>query len=176
MARHKVRLPHETKVPSKTRFTQRRYERLGKDDHIVRWFKPSCIKSLDWQTYKTLPEYITVRETRIRVTQPGFRTKAIVVVTTLLDPQQTTKEDLPKGAIQTLEVLQPLIELQAAHGVAHRWRLYRDVLDAIATHRVADRPDPFQPPVKNRRWNHYGWLTRPRADVKRDMAKGVVKI
>jgi hypothetical protein len=24
--------------------------------------------------------------------------------------------------------------------------------------------------------NHYGWLTRPRADVKRDMAKGVIKI
>ena len=30
----------------------------------------------------------------IPVTQPGFRTKSIVVVTTLLDAQQTTKEDL----------------------------------------------------------------------------------
>src|SRR6187399_237993 len=27
-------------------------KRLGKDDHIVRWFKPSFIRSLDWQTYK----------------------------------------------------------------------------------------------------------------------------
>ena len=72
----------------------RRGKRLGNEDHIVRWFKPSSIRSLDWQTYKALPEYITVRETRIRVAQPGFRTKAIVVVTTLLDPQQTTKEDL----------------------------------------------------------------------------------
>jgi IS4 transposase len=35
-----------------------------------------------------------VQETRIRVTQLGFRTKFIVVVTTLLDPQRTTKEDL----------------------------------------------------------------------------------
>src|SRR5688572_15346899 len=60
-------------------------KRLGKDDHIVRWCKPSSIRSLDWQTYRGLPEYITVRETRIRVAQPGFRTKAIVVVTTLLD-------------------------------------------------------------------------------------------
>ena len=72
----------------------RRGQRLGDDDHIVRWFKPTSIRSLDWQTYKSLPESITIREARIRVAQPGFRTKFIVVVTTLLDPQQTTKEDL----------------------------------------------------------------------------------
>ncbi len=72
----------------------RRGERLGDDDHIVRWFKPTSIRSLDWQTYKSLPECITIREARIRVAQPGFRTKVIVVVTTLLDPQQTTKDDL----------------------------------------------------------------------------------
>jgi len=35
-----------------------------------------------------------MRETRIRVEQPGFRTKSIIVVTTLFDPEQTTKEDL----------------------------------------------------------------------------------
>src|SRR5205085_9683125 len=39
-------------------------------------------------------EYITNRETFIRVAQPGFRTKSIVVVTTLLDPQQTTPQEL----------------------------------------------------------------------------------
>jgi hypothetical protein len=72
----------------------RRGKRLGNDDHIVRWFKPTSIRSLDWQTYKLLPEYITVREARIRVEQAGFRTKVIVVVTTLLDPRQTTQEDL----------------------------------------------------------------------------------
>jgi hypothetical protein len=72
----------------------RRGKRLGDHDHLVRWPKPSSIRSLDWQTYKTLPEFITVRETLIRVVQPGFRTKTIIVVTTLLDPQQTTKEDL----------------------------------------------------------------------------------
>jgi hypothetical protein len=80
------------KANRKTDF--RRGKRLGNDDHIVRWFTPTSIRSLDWQTYKTLPEYITIREARIRVAQPGFRTKCIVVVTTLLDPQQTTKEDL----------------------------------------------------------------------------------
>ena len=72
----------------------RRGKRLGKGDHIVRWPKPSPIRSLDWKTYKNLPDYLEVRETRIRVEQPGFRTKEIIVVTTLLDPDATTKEDL----------------------------------------------------------------------------------
>jgi Transposase DDE domain len=221
----------------------RRGKRLGDDDHIVCWFKPTSIRSMDWQTYKSLPESITVREVRIRVTQRGFRTKWIVVVTTLLDPRQTTKEDLAnlyrarwnneldlrsikstmqmhhlrcktpdlvhkeiwthilaynlirtviaqaaathdllprsisfKGACQTLEAFQPVIELQAAHSAAQRLRLYQDLLGAIATHRVADRPDRFEPRVKKQRRNHYGWLTRPRADFKRDMAKGVIRI
>jgi hypothetical protein len=72
----------------------RRGRRLGDDDHIVRWFKPTSIRSLDRKTYQTLPESITLREARIPVTQPGFRTTSIVVVTTLMDPRQTTKEDL----------------------------------------------------------------------------------
>jgi hypothetical protein len=218
-------------------------KRLGKRDHIIRWFKPSSIRSLDRQLYQALPESITIRETMIRVTQPGFRTKTLVVVTTLLDPQQTTKEDLAtlyrarwnneldlrsikstmqmddlrcktpelvrkeiwthvlaynlirtlmaqaaathnlvprsisfKGAMQTLEAFQPVIEYQNAQGTAHRLRLYQDLLRAIATHRVADRPDRFEPRVKKRRRNHYEWLTRPRSEVKRQMAKGVSEI
>jgi hypothetical protein len=40
----------------------RRGQRLGPDDHIVRWAKPTSIRSLDRETYRTLPEAITVRE------------------------------------------------------------------------------------------------------------------
>ena len=72
----------------------RRGRRLGPEDHIVRWAKPTSIRSLDREAYRTLPESITIREVRVRVAQPGFRTKSVVVVTTLLDPRQTTKEDL----------------------------------------------------------------------------------
>src|SRR5947207_7340344 len=72
----------------------RRGRRLGRDDHVVRWPKPTSIRSVDWPTYKALPESVTVREARVRVTQPGFRTKSVVVVTTLLDPEQATKEEL----------------------------------------------------------------------------------
>jgi hypothetical protein len=42
-----------------------------------------------------------------------------------------------KGAIQTLEAFQLVIEHRAAHGAAHRLRLYQDLLNAITTHRVA---------------------------------------
>ncbi|HUQ70146.1 MAG TPA: IS4 family transposase [Planctomycetaceae bacterium] len=229
------------KANRKTDF--RRGKRLGPQDHIVRWFKPTSIRSLDRKTYQTLPESITVREARIRVAQTGFRTKAIVVVTTILDPAQASKEDLArlyrarwnneldlrsikstmqmdqlrcktpelvhkeiwthilaynlirtlmaqaaakhdlfprtisfKGAIQTLEAFQPVIDLQAAQGPAHRIQLYHTLLDAMATHHVADRPDRFEPRVKKHRRNHYNWLMKPRADVKREMAKGLIKI
>jgi hypothetical protein len=214
----------------------RRGRRLGPDDHIVRWAKPTSIRSLDRETYRALPDSITVREARVRVTQPGFRTRSVVVVTTLLDPRQVTKEDLAalyrarwnneldlrsiksamgmrelrcktpelvlkevwtyvlaynlirtvmaqaaaehdlapraisfKGAVQTLVAFQPLLALRATS--THRLRLYHDLLNAIATHRVADRPDRYEPRVKKRRRNHYGWLTRPRAEIKRQMAK-----
>jgi hypothetical protein len=65
----------------------RRGKRLGHQDHLVRWRKPTSIRSLDRQVCQALPESITARETKFRVTQPGFRTRAIVVVTTLLDPR-----------------------------------------------------------------------------------------
>jgi len=221
----------------------RRGQRLGPHDHIVRWWKPSSIHSLDWETYRALPEYIIVRETKIAVAQPGFRTRVVIVVTTLLDPERTTRDDLAtlyrarwnneldlrsikstmqmhelrcktpelvhkeiwthalaynlirtvmaqaatthdilprsisfKGAIQILGAFQPVIELQADRDPSHRARLYRILIDAIATHRVSGRPDRFEPRVKKQRRNHYGWLTRPRAEVKRKMARGLIRI
>src|SRR3954468_23874092 len=72
----------------------RKGKRLGKDDHLVRWKKPMSIRSVDRQTYNSLPDSVTVREARFRVEQPGFRTRSVVVVTTLLDPEQASKEEL----------------------------------------------------------------------------------
>jgi Transposase DDE domain len=72
----------------------RKGTRLGKDDHLVVWKKPSSIRSVDRATYRSLPDSIVVREVRFRVEQPGFRTRVIVVVTTLLDPEQASREEL----------------------------------------------------------------------------------
>ena len=78
-----------------------------------------------------------------------------------------------KGAIQTLEAFQPVIALQADEEAEGRRRLYQQVLDAIATHRVADRPDRVEPRLRKRRPKHYGFLRKPRAETKRDLLKGV---
>lgn len=221
----------------------RRGKRLGKDDHVVRWPKPSPIRSIDWTTYKSLPDYLEIREVRIRVTQPGFRTKQIVVVTTLLDPEATTKEDLAslyrsrwsqeldirdikislqmdvlrcktpelvrkeiwthilaynlirtimaqaahqheiqpreisfKGTMQTLEAFQTLISFQGNKGVAFRQELYRQLLEAVATHRVANRPDRFEPRKRKRNPRKAEKMTKPRWELKRLMRKGVTEI
>jgi hypothetical protein len=79
------------------------------------------------------------------------------------------------GAMQTLEAFQPLRELGAKEDAASRLQLCHDLLDAIATRWVGDRPDRYEPRVKKRRRNHYGWLTEPRGKIKRKMAKGLTK-
>ena len=72
----------------------RRGQRLGPGDHIVRWDKPRKPRSIDQATYDALPEFLMVRECRVRVEQPGFRVKTLVVATTLLDPDEFTRDDL----------------------------------------------------------------------------------
>lgn len=44
--------------------------------------------------YAQLPDSLTLREIRVRVTQPGFRTRELVVVTTLLDPEKYPAAEL----------------------------------------------------------------------------------
>ncbi len=77
--------------------------------------------------------------------------------------------------MQTVDAFQPLLEFGAAQDAASRLRLNHGRLDAIATHRVGDRPNRYEPRVKKRRRNHYGWLTKPRAEMKRKVAKGVTE-
>ena len=221
----------------------RRGKRLGKEDHIVRWHKPTSIRSLDRKAYSALPESLTIRETRFRVKHAGFRTKVIIVVTTLLDPQQATREDLAllyrarwnneldlrsikstmqmdvlrcktpelvhkevwthilaynlirtvmaqaairhaieprtisfKGTLQTLEAFQPLIDFQGHRGPAFRVVLYQQLLESVALHRVADRPDRFEPRYHKRRSKRYAEMKLPRQQLKQAMLNGLIKI
>jgi hypothetical protein len=81
-----------------------------------------------------------------------------------------------KGAIQTLEAFQPLIDYQEHRGGTFREELYQQLLDCIATHRVADRPDRFEPRLRKRRPKHYAFLRKPRSVIKSEMAKGLTEI
>ena len=221
----------------------RRGQRLGKEDHIVRWRKPSSIRHLDWATYKSSPDDLEVRETRVRVEQPGFRTKDIVVVTTLLDPEAASKDDLAgayrarwnheldlrsikialqmdilrcktpelvrkeiwthvlaynlirtviaqaasqhglqpreisfKGTVQTLEAFQPLVSFQVHKGAAFRQQLDLQLLEAVATHRVADRPDRYEPRMRKQNPRKAAMMTKPRKELKLLMRKGLAAI
>ena len=215
-------------------------KRLGKGDHIVEWRRPGRIRSIDWQTLKSLPERLTIRETRVRIQQPGFRCRSMIVVSTLLDAEEVTASDLAelyrarwnaeldlrslkqtmqmdilrcktpelvrkeiwthilaynlirtiiaqaatkhgieprtisfKGTIQTLEAFQPLFAIQGDRDRAHRRNLYQQFLDAVATHRVADRPDRFEPRLRKRRPKKYDSMLQPRHVIKRKMLKRV---
>jgi hypothetical protein len=76
-----------------------------------------------------------------------------------------------KATLQVLEAFRPLIAFQSDRGAAHRAALYRQILTAIAVHRVADRPDRFEPRMAKRRPKRYDRLTRPRAEIKLRMLK-----
>ncbi len=221
----------------------RRGMRLGKDDHIVKWMKPTKPRSIDRKTYAALPEFLLVRECRIRIERPGFRVRCLVIATTLLNADEYTKDDLArayrarwneeldlrsikitmqmdllrcktpelvrkeiwthvlaynlirtimaqaasqhcisprsvsfKATIQILEAFQPVIAHQGHWGIQHRQKLYQQLLKAIATHRVADRPDRFEPRMTKRRPKNYNRLTRPRKEIKCLILKGLCKI
>ena len=69
-------------------------KRLGKDDHIETWSKPNRPEWMTPEEYAAYPEAIKVREVRVRIDTPGFRTKEVFVVTDLLDALKYNKEDL----------------------------------------------------------------------------------
>lgn len=62
--------------------------RFSKGHRLVRWHKTGrCPKWLDPDQWRAMPDRLSVREIRFSIDIPGFRTKAITVVTTLLDPK-----------------------------------------------------------------------------------------
>jgi len=67
-------------------------DRLGKDDHLVSWSKPVRPNWMSAEQYAELPDQLTLREVRIHVAEKGFRTRSLVVVTTLVDAHRYPPE------------------------------------------------------------------------------------
>jgi hypothetical protein len=215
----------------------RRGQRLGSNDHLVTWTKPSTRPAwMDEETYQRLPEQVTVREVRVPVSIPGFRTKSIVVVTTLLDAHEYPACDLAdlyrarwhaeldlRSLKQTLQmdvlrcetpamvrkeiwvhflaynlIRKVMADAAEKHGILPRElsfksalesllafapylammlpskaeTYYAHVLDALARHRVGDRPDRCEPRVKKRRPKNYPYMQRPRAAARKRCLSG----
>jgi hypothetical protein len=64
----------------------RRGRRLGPGDHLIRWPRPNRPSWVSEEESRNGPDELTVREIRVRHPHRGFRTRELVVVTTLVDP------------------------------------------------------------------------------------------
>jgi hypothetical protein len=69
-------------------------QRLGHDDHLVCWPKPPRPEWMTPQQYADLPDELELREVRVQVKQRGFRSKTVVVVTTLVDAQSIPADEI----------------------------------------------------------------------------------
>ena len=68
---------------------------LGVQDQLVAWLKPkTCPSWLTRETLLALPDSLVLREGRDHLRTPGFRTREITLVTTLIDPQVYSVADL----------------------------------------------------------------------------------
>jgi len=206
--------------------------RLGPGDHLVCWSKPQRATWMSREQYRSLPDFLTLREVRVKVEQKGFRTQELVVVTTLLDAERYPAAEIAKlyrrrwqaelhlrslkivlqmdhlrcktphrvrnelsmhliaynlirkmmalaafqagvepwtvsfkGALQTMSRLLPLLHTNIP---IDAW--CDDLLVAIATHVVGNRPDRFEPRLRKRRPKPYKHLREPRAHYKRRVA------
>lgn len=64
----------------------RRGKRLSRDERLVQWRKPAQRpKTVSPELWLALPEVLTLRLVRCRIDIPGFRTRQVILVTTLLD-------------------------------------------------------------------------------------------
>ncbi|MCB9923249.1 MAG: transposase [Planctomycetaceae bacterium] len=72
----------------------RRGQRLGKYDHLIIWTIPQRPTWMDEATYAQIPATLLLREIRYNVVEPGRRTRSIDVITTLVDADAFTKEEI----------------------------------------------------------------------------------
>ncbi len=78
----------------KRRIDFRKGQRLGHKDHIILWHKPARPAWMTAEMYARQPETLYIREVMVQVHQRGFRTRSLVVITTLLDAGLYSSSDL----------------------------------------------------------------------------------
>jgi hypothetical protein len=194
--------------------------RLGHDDQVTLWHKTANLsRVMSPEAYAALPATLIVRELRYRVTQRGYRTRAVTLVTTLLDAEaypaaalaelyhrrwqaevnlRHLKDTLGMRVLRSQSV--PGVEREllafalvynlicAVRTVLARHlettperislldvvRLLRHGLLYLATATIVvnpDRPGRHQPRVVKRRPLEYSRMTRPRAELKRELLR-----
>jgi hypothetical protein len=209
--------------------------RLGSCDHVVAWSKPRRPDWMSPENYAAIPETLSIREFRRRIVRRGYRTRTIIVATTLLDAERFPQDEIAhlyrlrwdaeinlrslktmmnmdvlrcqtpdmvrkeiwahllaynlirtviaqaaarhgtqprqisfKRAMRTLEAFRPTIAGVPRDRLAN---LYEQMLKAIASHKIGDRPDRLEPRQRKRRPKPYKLMTKPRTQARTQEAK-----
>ncbi len=209
--------------------------RLGRYDHVVEWIKPARPEWMSIEEYGTIPATLSMREFRCRIVRPGYRTRSIVVSTTLLSDEEYSVADISElyrlrwdveinlrslktmmnmdvlrcqspemvrkeiwadllaynlictviaqaatkhdkhprqisftRAMRTLEAFRPTLAHVPSRQLAD---IYEQMLQAIASHQIANRPNRLEPRQRKRRPKPYKLMTKPRSLARKQEAK-----
>lgn len=95
--------------------------KLGPDDHVVTWKKPKYDASRfeSKEEWKSLPEEMEMREVRVTLRRKGYRTRVVVVVTTLLDAEEYSAKELTDLFRQRWHCELDLRSIKQALGMHH---------------------------------------------------------
>jgi DDE family transposase len=86
---------------------------LGVHDQLVAWLKPkTCPSWFTREALAALPEMLVLREVRYHIGRPGFRSRQITLVTTLLDAEIYCVADLAELYHQRWQVETSLAHLK----------------------------------------------------------------
>jgi len=79
---------------------------LGDNDLLIKWKKPAYQKKCAYsrEEWENLPEELLLRQIKVVVAVPGFRVKEFYIVTTLLDEQEYTADDLAELYLRRWDV------------------------------------------------------------------------
>ena len=115
----------------------------GCGDRLVEWHrglqKPKYLSPAEWAQ---LPDTLTVRVVRVCVSQRGFRTRELTLVTTLLDPKLYPAEDIAQAYARRWKLEMCLDDLKTTLGLDHlRCKspamVHREILALLIAHNLA---------------------------------------
>jgi hypothetical protein len=86
----------------------RRGKRLGKRDHLVVWERPACPPWMEQEVYARIPEELVLREAKVA---------QWVLVSTLIDPVQVSKEELNALYVQRWHIELDLRAIKTVMGM-----------------------------------------------------------
>ena len=98
----------------------RRAQRLGKNDGLFVWRKNSALaRWLSARVRASLPLSLTVRIVRVQTRQKGFRSRSLILVTTLLDPKIYSADEIAKAYLRRWRLEMCLDDLKTTLHLAH---------------------------------------------------------